>query len=130
MTVSRRHLLVTVVMLISIGLGGCITTNPAVQADTSNSTVFEQFSAAEPWTSGKVRTSTTLSYNATRSLGITDIVVINERGTVVSTSTINAGQTSVILMLPVNQNVTVVAMNDTGYAIENQTVTTTGQTIV
>lgn len=129
MITSHRHLFVAIAVIASLGLSGCMTVNPAVQADTSDSTAFERFSADEPWTSSSVRTKVTLTSNATRGLGVTDLVVINERGTAVSTTNIDAGQTSALVMLPPNQNVTVVAMNDTGYAIENQSVTTTGTPI-
>jgi hypothetical protein len=122
---TRRQLLAIIVVL-GILTSGCLTISPSVQADTSNSTTFEGFSVTESWSGGRIRTNVTLTTDATHRLGITRLVVVGESGRVFYTTSIAAGQTSATVMLPPNQNVTVVAANRTGYAIENQSVTATG----
>ena len=133
---SHRRLLVCLLLVASFGLGGCLTLNPTVSANTHNSTVFESFSTDDSWATGRIKASIVLAPNATTSQGVSKLTVIDETGTQfdtasVSTGQIASGQTSLTtLYLPANQNVTVNAVNTTsGNTIETRTVETGGNEV-
>lgn len=128
---SRRHVLVSLLLVSSLGLGGCLTLDPTVTAETGDSAVFEGFSTSEPWASGRVKASVTLASNATSAQGITDLTVTDESGKNFYTTTVSSGQTSgIILYLPANQNAAVTAINSVnGTTVETRTVSTDGNRV-
>lgn len=127
----RRHLLVSFLLVVSLGFGGCLTLDPTVTADTSDSTVFESVSTEEPWVSGRVRTSVTLASNATSAQGVTQLTVTDESGDTFDSISVSSGQTSgLTLYLPANQNATITAVNSiNGTTVETLTVRTGGDNV-
>ena len=126
----RRHVLLSLLLVASLGLGGCLTLSPTVGVDTENSTVFEDASTSEPWASGRVRTSITLAENATTTQDVNELVVISESGDDFDTVTLDSGQTSATVYVPVNQNATLVAIDTVnGTTIETRTIRTGGNKI-
>lgn len=123
---ARRQVLVAVLVIGSVTLGGCLTLNPSVTPETSNSTVFKNFSVTESWASQRVQTTATLT-SSPATKNVTQITVIGENGKTFSTRRVDPGQTTIILQLPPNQNATLVA-SDTinGTTIETLNVTTSG----
>lgn len=127
--VPYQQVLVAAVVLVSLTFGGCLTLNPSVMANTDDSTVFESFSISESWASQRVRVSATLTSSSDAG-NVTQITVVKQNGKTFSTVEIDPGQTSVVLELPANQNVTLVA-SDTinGTTIEKLNVSTGGNEI-
>jgi hypothetical protein len=126
----RRHILVTLLLVSSLGLGGCLTLNPTVGVDTDASTVFKKVSTNEPWVSGRVRTSITLTSNATTTQDITKLAVISQSGSTFDTDKLDSGQTSATVYVPANQHATIVAIDTVnGTVVETQTITTSGNTL-
>lgn len=127
--VSYQQALVTVAVLVSFTFGGCLTLNPSVMANTDNSTVFKNLSVSESWASQRVRVNVTLTSSSDAG-NVTQLTVVKQNGRTFSTVKINPGQTSVILELPTNQNMTLVA-SDTinGTTIEKLNVSTRGKEI-
>ncbi|PSP90467.1 hypothetical protein BRC90_00670 [Halobacteriales archaeon QS_4_69_34] len=127
----RRRLLAATATVGTVGLGGCLTLDPAVRADTGDSVVFEELSTSEPWASGYVRTSVSLADDATTSGGVGRLNVIGEDGTTFSSTALDAGQTSVTVSVPANTNATVVAVNTVnGSVVERLPVRTDGNRLV
>jgi hypothetical protein len=127
----RWQVLVTVLVIGSVTLGGCLTLDPTVGVDTDNATVFKNASTTEPWVSGRVRTSITLTDNATTTQDVTKLAVISKSGSTFDTVMLDSGQTSATVYVPANQNATIVATDTVnGTVIETGTITTTGNTIV
>lgn len=126
---SRRRLLASLPLV--AGLGGCLTLDPTVTAETGNSTVFESISTSEPWASGRVRTSVTLTSNATSDQGITQLNVTDESGDSFDSTSVSSGQTSgLTLYLPAHQNATITAVDGVnGTTVETRTVSTGGNRI-
>lgn len=129
-TPSRRRVVSTIALLGLVVGSGCLTLGPTVTTEpteSTESTVFEQLSVTEPWASGSVETTVTLTSTATTTNGVTQLVVIAESGSTFDSTTVNSGQTSVRMYLPTNQNATIVAVNAVdGTVVERRTVTTGG----
>lgn len=127
-TVSRQMFLVVLVVG-SLTLGGCLTLNPSVTPETTNSSVFEHFSTNESWASQRIQTTATLT-DSPAAANVTQITVIGENGKTFSTRRVDPGQTTVILQFPPNENATLV-VSDTinGTTIETLNVTTGGNTL-
>jgi hypothetical protein len=107
---SYRMVFLTLVVVFSLTVSGCLTLNPSVTADTSGSAVFKSLSADEPWASDHVRVNATL--RSTPAAGnVTLITVIGENGQKYSTVSVASGQTVVPLWVPASQNSTLVASN-------------------
>lgn len=125
---SRRQLLAVLALVLVSGFGGCLTLDPTVSMNTDDSKVFESVSTTEPWASGRVKASVTLTPNATTSAGVTKLTVISEKGTDFDTVSLEGGQTSAIVYLPTGQNATIVAVDTIdGTIVETRTVTTGGK---
>lgn len=125
---ARRQVLVAVLVIGSVTLGGCLTYNPSVTPETTNSTVFETVSVNESWASGRIRATARLTSSPAAG-NVTQITVIRENGESFSTTPVDPGQTTAVLYLPPNQNATLVA-SDTinGTTIATLNVTTNGNT--
>ena len=125
----RRQVLVTVLVIGLLALGGCLTYNPSVSMETTTSNVFETVSVNESWASGRIRATAHLTSSPVAG-NVTQITVIGENGKSFSTSSVDPGQTSVLLRLPPNQHVTLVA-SDTinGTTLATLNVTTSGTTL-
>jgi hypothetical protein len=128
-TTACRQVLVVVLVVGCLSLGGCLTLNPSVTPETTNSTVFETFSINESWASQRIQTSATLTASPAAK-NVTQITVVGENGKTFSTRTVDPGQTTVILQLPPNQNVTLVASDTVnGTTVATLNVTTSGNKI-
>ncbi|PSP19331.1 hypothetical protein BRC80_02800 [Halobacteriales archaeon QH_9_66_26] len=126
--IPRRRVLASVVLVIALGFGGCLTLSPTVTADTGDSAVFEGVSTDEPWASGRVKTAVTLTPNTTTEQGVSKLVVISESGSSFDSTTVETGQTSgITLYLPANGNATITAVNTiNGTVVDTQPVTADG----
>lgn len=127
---SYSRVILAMLVVFSLSLGGCLTLNPSVSADTSNSTVFKSVSATEPWSGPGVRVNATLR-SSNDAGNVTTLTVIEENGRTYQTISVGSGQTTVILSLPAHQNATIVASNSVNSTtIEKLNVTTGGDKIV
>jgi hypothetical protein len=128
MSRSRRRFLAALPPAAGLALGGCLTLNPMVSADTGDSAVFEDISTSEPWVSGRIKTSVTLAANATSEQSVTDLTVTTESGKSFDSTTVSSGQTSgLTLYLPAGENATITATDSVnGTTIETHTVSTNG----
>ena len=128
---NLRRAVATVVVVSMLLTGGCLTVNPSVSADTGGSAVFESFESTEPWSSGQVRTSVSLTDDATTSKGVSKLVVVSSSGTSFYTTTLEAGETSTTLFLPPSGEATVLAVNTVnGTVVDTITVRTEGDALV
>jgi hypothetical protein len=128
-TTACRQVLVVVLIVGSLSLGGCLTLDPSVTPETTNSTVFETFSINESWASQRIQTTATLTASPAAK-NVTQISVIDKNGKTFSTRMVDPGQTTVILQLPPNQNVTLVASDTVnGTTVATLNVTTGGNKI-
>ena len=107
---SWQRILVAAIVVVGVAFGGCLTLDPTITAETSDSTVFKSLSATEPWTGSGTRVNATL-----RSTGaadnVTQLTVIKANGRSIQTIDVDSGQTTVIFTVPANQNSTIVASN-------------------
>jgi hypothetical protein len=128
-TTNRRQMLVAVLVLGSLTLGGCLTLNPSVTPETTDSSVFKNFSVNESWASQRIQTTATLTSSPAAN-NVTQITVIGENGKTFSTRQVDPGQTTVILQLPPNEHATLVA-SDTinGTTLATLNVTTGGNKV-
>ena len=128
MTRSRRRFLAVLPLAAGLGLGGCLTLDPTVNADTEGSAVFEEIATDEPWASGRVRASITLAANATSEQDVTDLTVTSESGKNFDSTTVSSGQTrGLTLYLPAGENATITATDSiNGTTIESRRVETGG----
>jgi hypothetical protein len=126
---ARQQALMAVLVIGLLALGGCLTYNPAVTMETTTSSVFENVSVTESWASGRIRATAHLTSSPAAG-NVTQITVIRENGKSFSTSSVDPGQTSVLIMLPPNQNATLIA-SDTinGTTLATLNVTTSGTTL-
>jgi hypothetical protein len=121
--VGRALLAATVVC--SLALGGCLTLDPTVSADTDDSAVFEDLSVTESWSGSSVRVNATLR-STPEATNVTTITVIRANGRPYETKSVESGQSTVILTLPSNADATVVASNSVNATTVDTLNVTTG----
>ncbi|EMA52104.1 hypothetical protein [Halococcus thailandensis] len=90
---SRRRFLAALPIAVGLDLGGCLTLDPTINADTAGSAVFEEIATDESWASGRVRASITLAANATSDQDVTDLTVTTESGTSFDSTSVSNSQT-------------------------------------
>lgn len=130
MATTTRKAVLSVVLIVVSSFSGCLTLGPTVTADTDNSTVFKDLSSTEAWAGQAVRVRATLKSSGDAA-NVTQITIIKENGRTFQTQTIDPGQTTVVLILPVNQNATIVSSNSVNSTtIEELNVTTEGNRII
>lgn len=126
-----RQALAAVAVVSLLLSGGCLTVAPTVDADTGGSAVFESVESTEPWSSGQVRASVSLTANSTTGMGVSKLVVVSSSGTSFYTVSLDPGETSTTLFLPPNAEATVLAVNTVdGTVVERITVRTDGDNVV
>jgi hypothetical protein len=106
----RGRLLLAAVVVCSLAFSGCLTIDPAVDTETADSAVFEELSTTEPWSTSAVRVNATLR-STPAAANVTTITVILPNGRAYETTSVEPGQSTVILTLPANTEVTLVASN-------------------
>jgi len=130
MSVRFRRALLAVALVAALSSGGCLTLDPTVSADTGGSPVFSDLSATEPWTGPGVRVNATLRSTPDAS-NVTTITVIKENGRTYGTTSVDSGQSTVILSLPADANATIVASNAVNSTtIDELNVSTGGNTLL
>ena len=123
-TPAGRALLAAMVVC-SLTLGGCLTLDPTVSADTDDSAVFEDLSVTESWSGSSVRVNATLR-STPEATNVTTITVIRANGRPYETKSVESGQSTVILTLPSNADATVVASNSVNATTVDTLNVTTG----
>jgi hypothetical protein len=128
-TPAGRALLAAMVVC-SLALGGCLTLDPTVSADTDDSAVFEDLSVTESWSGSSVRVNATLR-STPEATNVTTITVIRANGRPYETKSVESGQSTVILTLPSNADATVVASNSVNATtVDTLNVTTGGNRLL
>lgn len=126
---SLQRCFVATIVVCSLAFGGCLTLDPTVTADTSDSAVFERVAPSESWSSQRVRAEATLTSSPSAG-NVSKITVVAASGTSFSTATVDPGQTTIYLELPASENATLVASDAVnGTTIEKLNVTTGGNTL-
>jgi hypothetical protein len=126
----RRRALVVVLVIIGLSFSGCLTLSPTVTPETSDSTVFENVSASESWSSQRIRATVRLT-SAPAAGDVNQITVIGENNKTFSKRNLDPGQTKVVIQLPTDGNVTLVASDTVnGTTIATLNVTTGGNDII
>lgn len=127
---SVRRVLVVAMVVCGLVVGGCLTLDPSISANTNDSAVFESLSVSESWSSQRVRAQATLASSPAAG-NVTQITVVTASGTSYSTITLDPGQTSAVLEIPANQNATLVASDAVNATtIEKLNVTTGGNELL
>lgn len=126
---THQQVLVAVLVIGSVAVGGCLTLNPSVTPETNNSSVFKNFTVNESWASQRVQTTIHLTSSSVAK-NVTQITVIGENGKTFSMRQVDPGQTTVILQLPPNETVTLVASDSiNGTTLATLNVTTGGDNV-
>ncbi|WP_227380797.1 hypothetical protein [Haladaptatus halobius] len=87
-------------------------------------------SVSEPWASGRVAASVTLTSAATTKHGVRALTVIKKDGTEFDTGTIQSGQTSKTIFLPVGKQSTLTAVDFDGKTVGSIIVKVSGNKII
>ncbi|WP_435333891.1 hypothetical protein [Haloarchaeobius sp. TZWWS8] len=107
-------------------LGGCLTTDIGIQAPgIEDSTVFSSVSRTESWATSTTRAKVTLRPQATRKLGVTELIVMKD-GSSYYTTTLKPTATSAEIVLPTTGSAVVVAVDSDGNPIDQQEMRVTG----
>ena len=131
MTRTRKIYLLAVIVVVIAASGGCLTLDPGVSLNTTDSTVFESASPSGSWASGDIVTKVTLTSDATTSEGVTQLNVVNSKGKTFSTTTLDSGESSVTVQFPTSETATLVAVNTVnGTVVETRNATISGNTVV
>lgn len=127
---SRRAFLGAVATAGLVGTSGCLTLDPTVSVSgAGNSNVFEKVSVSEPWASGRVAASVGLTRTATTEYGVRKLTVISSSGSKFDTGTVESGQTSKTVFVPVGKS-TLSAVDYDGKTVDSVTVTVSGRKIL
>ena len=107
---TSGRLLLAATVVVALSLGGCLTLDPSVSGPAEESAVFERIAATESWAGSGVRVNATLK--STPEAGeVTSISVVRDDGRTYRTHTVDPGQSTLILSLPANERVRIVASN-------------------
>ncbi|UPM45074.1 hypothetical protein [Halocatena salina] len=108
MPLNLSHVLLTVGVVVALAFSGCLTVDPSLRADTSESSVFKTLSTDEPWAGHYVRAIAALR-STSAAKNVTLITVIRANGREYDAVDVGTGQTTVALWVPAAQNSTLVA---------------------
>ena len=124
MTKNYRRRSVLVLLVIAVVCGGCVTAQPTLASATNDPAVFESISTADSWGTSSLQTSITLAPGATTSEGVTKLSVVTANGSSFYTTSLDPGQTSVTLPLPMGtaQIIATNTVNGTTVGTANMTV--------
>ncbi|WP_160134746.1 hypothetical protein [Halococcus salsus] len=128
MTGNYRRRSVLVLLAIAVACGGCITTQPTLDSTTTDPAVFESISTGDSWGTSSLQTSVTLAPGATTSEGVTDLSVVTANGSSFYTTSLDAGQTSVTLPLPMGSSQIIATNTVNGTTVGTANVTVSGNT--
>ncbi|MCO8244179.1 MULTISPECIES: twin-arginine translocation signal domain-containing protein [unclassified Haladaptatus] len=127
---SRRTFLGAVAAAGLVGTSGCVTLDPKARVSgTDESKIFEKVSVSEPWASGRVSASVSLTPAATTEYGVRELTVISSSGSEFDTGTVQSGQTSKTVFVPVGKS-TLSAVDYDGKTVDSVTVTVGGNKIL
>ncbi len=127
---SRRTFLGTAVTAGLVGTSGCLTLSPKASiSGTGTSKVFKKVSVSEPWASGRVSASVSLTPTATTKYGVRELIVISSSGSEFDTGTVQSGQTSKKVFVPVGKS-TLSAVDYDGKTVDTVTVKVTGNKVL
>ena len=129
MTGVYRRRSVLVLLAIAVACGGCITAQPTLDSTTTDPAVFESISTADPWGTSSLQTSVTLASRATTGEGITELSVVTANGSSFYTTSLDAGQTSVTLPLPMGSSQIIATNTVNGTTVGTANVTVSGNTL-
>ena len=128
MTKNYRRKCVFALLAIAVVCGGCVTAQPTLESTTDDPAVFERISTADPWGTSSHQTSITLAPGATTSEGVTKLSVVTVNGSSFYTTSINAGQTSDTLPLPMGTSPIVATNTVSGPTVGTANTTVSGNT--
>jgi hypothetical protein len=127
---SRRTFLGAAAAAGLIGTGGCLTLDPKLSVTgIGDSEVFEKVSVSEPWASGRVSASVSLTSDATTRYGVRKLTVISSSGSEFDTGTVQSGQTSKKVFIPVGKS-TLSAVDFDGKTVDTVSVKVGGNRIL
>lgn len=134
MSPSRRRVLAGTGSLAATALGstalaGCVTVTPRIEADLSGSDVFARVSATESWAAKRTSATIGLTPQATRSVGVRELVVVSG-GSTVATVEVDTGQTSVSnVSFPARGTASLLAVDSDGAPLEEVSVRVRGRVV-
>jgi hypothetical protein len=109
---------------------GCLTTDPAVELNTTESVVFEGASTSGPVAIGQVNAKLSLVPNATTDGGVDRLLVVAPNGETFHRTALDSGQSSATVLLPPDGSATIVAANTVnGTVVETRNATVTGDSL-
>jgi hypothetical protein len=121
---TRRRVLAGLASASLVGLGGCVELSPSLNETFEDSAVFEKISASERWAGFRLRVGVTLTERATGDLNVRGLIVVDGNGYEYLQTPVDSGQTSVVTYLPMDQEVTVAAVDNRDRTVEQVTVRT------
>jgi hypothetical protein len=121
---TRRRFLAAAAAGGAVALSGCLATDFSLEAPGLPSEVFDLFSVANSVAIGnnRVRVNATLTDRATTDLKVRELSAIDAGGMSVWSDTVDGGQTSVSMYLPIETPVTVYAFTETSKPVDEQSV--------
>lgn len=128
MSESYRNKRILIVLLLAIMCAGCVTTQPTLNLTTNDPAVFKNVSTADPWGTSSLQTTVTLAPGATTSEGVTDLSVVTASGSSFYTTSLDPGQTSVMLPLPTGSSQIIATNTINGTTVGTANVTISGNT--
>lgn len=127
---SRVRLLAVVALGALLVTSGCLTTDPAVELNTTESAVFAEASASGSVAIGQVNAKLSLVPNATTDEGVDRLLVVAPNGETFHRTTLDSGQSSAAVLLPPDGSATIVAANTVnGTVVETRNATITGDSL-
>ncbi|WP_435359534.1 hypothetical protein [Haloarchaeobius sp. DFWS5] len=123
---TRRRVCGLVALAGLSGLGGCLTTDIGVETPgIESSDVFESVTRTESWATSTTRVDVTLTTQATRDLGVAELVVMKD-GSDFYTTELKPTATAATVVLPTTGTATVVAVDGLGSVVAEQEMSVTG----
>ncbi len=127
---SRRAFLGAAATAGLVATSGCLTLSPKASVSKAGaSNVFKKVSVSEPWASGRVSASVSLTSAATTKYGVRKLTVISSSGSKFDTGTVQSGQTSKTVFVPVGKS-TLSAVDYDGKTVDSVRLTVSGNKIL
>jgi hypothetical protein len=121
---TRRRLLAGAATGGAFGLGGCVALSPALDRRFDDSPVFERIAGSERWAALRLRVTVTLTERATTELNVRGVVVVDESGSRYLRTDVEGGQTELVTYVPLEQEVTVAAVDGLARTVDTVTFAT------
>lgn len=129
---TRRQFLAVAAATGTVGLSGCLTTDLSAEAPGLPTDVFKLFTVVNSLAVGssEIRVKATLTKAATTKMKVRELTAVDPTGATAWNGSVEGGQTSVGMYLPVGTPLTVYAFDYSANLVDEQSLQIRGRSLL